>query len=159
MARYKFRMEFMIGLRRRREEAAAAKLAKRLASIRELERIIAALEGELAGIGREVADRGLRGELNGPLLSMYSSHQERLRKEIKRNAELLALSRAEEAKERLALKKAMIDRKIIEKAKERGQAAWREETARAEQNGLEELAAIAKERSRRSEASDGDQQR
>ena len=156
MPRFKFRMDFLISLRRRREEAAAAKLAKRLAGIAELERLIAGLEDDLGNLAAELSERGRRGDLNGPILVMYSSHQERLRQELKKDNHLLRLSRNEEVKERRALRKAMIDRKIIERAKERRREAWIEEAARTEQSSLEELAAISKERSRRNEASDGD---
>jgi flagellar export protein FliJ len=152
MAGFKFRLEFMISLRRRAEEAAAAKLARRLASIRELERIIASLEDELARLAEEITSKGRAGELTGPLLVMYSAHQERTRKEIRRNNDLLALSRKEEAKERRALRQAVADRKIMEKAKENQREAWAAETAKAEQGEMEELAAITKERARRCEA-------
>ena len=154
MARFKFKMDFMISLRKRREEEAAAKLAKRLASIREIMRIIDSLEAGVRDIGLEITAKGQAGELSGPLLVMYSSHLERLRQDIKKHNNLLALSRKEEIKERQMLKKAIIDRKMMEKVKERQKEAWIEETAREEQNSLEELAAIAKERSRRNEAAD-----
>lgn len=156
MAQFKFKMDFMISLRKRREEEAAIKLAKRLASIRELERVIQSLNGDLAETGLEMTRKGQAGELNGPLMVMYSSHMERVREDIKKHESLLYLSRKEEFKERQALRKAVTDRKIMEKVKERQKEAWLEETARQEQNAIEELAAITKERSRRNEAADGD---
>ncbi|MDR2455751.1 MAG: flagellar export protein FliJ [Deltaproteobacteria bacterium] len=156
MASFKFKMDFLISLRKRREEEAAGKLARRLASIRELERIISGLETDLRDTALEITAKGAAGELNGPLLVMYSSHQERVRQELKKSAKLLVLCRKEEAKEREALRKAMVDRKIIEKVKERQREAFLEEAARLEQNSLEELAAIAKERSRRGEDADAE---
>jgi flagellar export protein FliJ len=146
MARFKFRLDFMISLRKRKEEEAAVKLAKRLASIAELENQVNACHLKLAEMADELSELGASGRLNGPLLLMYSGYQEKVRKEIKRLLELLALSRREEAKERLALRKAVIDRRIMEKFKENKKLAWRAELERTEQDIMEELAALAKAR-------------
>ncbi|MDR0356620.1 MAG: flagellar export protein FliJ [Deltaproteobacteria bacterium] len=146
MARFKFRLDFMISLRKRKEEEAAVRLAKRLASIAELEEQINSLHLRLSEIADELSEKGRAGRLNGPLLLMYSEYQQKLRKEIKRLLELLALSRREEAKERLALKRAVIDRRIIEKYKDNQKLAWRTELLKEEQNNMEELAALAKAR-------------
>ncbi|MDR1546913.1 MAG: flagellar export protein FliJ [Deltaproteobacteria bacterium] len=151
MAVFKFRLEFLISLRRRREEEAAVRLAKRQASIRELEARIDAFHDELAAMAAEISERGRAGTLSGPLLSLFSAHQERLRREIKKALELLALSRREEAKERLALEKAVKDRQIMEKIKEKRQLAWRAELLGKEQGELEELAALTKARTLREE--------
>jgi flagellar export protein FliJ len=156
MAAFKFRLEFMISLRRRKEEEAASRLAKRLASIRELEGKIDSLHSDLANIAAELTQKGQQGSLNGPLLMLYSSHQERVRQEIKKSLELLALSQREEAKERLALKKAVTERQIIEKIKDNQKLAWQEDLAKIEQNSIEELASLAKSRRQR-EGADGKQ--
>jgi flagellar export protein FliJ len=155
MARFKFRLEFMISLRKRREEEAAVKLAKRLASIRELEDQINACHVKLAEMADELSELGAQGKITGPLLLMYSAYQEKIRKEIKRLLEFLALSRREEAKERLALRKAMVDRRIMEKFKENKKLAWRAETQKEEQEIMEELASLSRAR-KNSEAPDED---
>jgi flagellar export protein FliJ len=146
MARFKFRLEFMISLRKRKEEEAAVKLAKRLASIKEIEDQINACHLKLAEMADQISDLGSKGQLNGPLLLMYSKYQEKIRKEIKRLLELLALSRREEAKERLALRMAVTNRRIMEKFKDNKKLAWRNELLQNEQNIMEELAALAKAR-------------
>ncbi|MDR0620286.1 MAG: flagellar export protein FliJ [Deltaproteobacteria bacterium] len=144
MASFKFRLEFMIGLRKRKEEEAAVKLAKRLASIRELEDQINACHLKLAEMADEISDLTAQGRITGPLLLMFSGYQEKIRKEIKKLLELLALSRREEAKERLALRKAVTDRRIMEKFKENKKLAWRAETLKTEQEQMEELAALSR---------------
>ncbi|MDR2443093.1 MAG: flagellar FliJ family protein [Deltaproteobacteria bacterium] len=144
MAAFKFRLDFMISLRKKREEEAAVKLARRLASIRELEKLIEALENNLAQAAQEISDLGRAGKLTGPLLLLFSSHQERVRKEIKKNLELLSLSRRQEVIERKALNKAVTDRRIMEKVKDNQKSAWRLELEHDEQNNMEELAALSK---------------
>ncbi|MDR3135150.1 MAG: flagellar export protein FliJ [Deltaproteobacteria bacterium] len=146
MARFKFRLEFMISLRKRKEEEAAVKLAKRLASIRDLESQINACHVKLAEMADEISILTANGQVTGPILMMYSAYQEKIRKEIKRLLEFLALSRREEAKERLALRKAVTDRQIMEKFKENKKEAWRAELSRTEQNAMEELASLARGR-------------
>ncbi|MDR2368181.1 MAG: flagellar export protein FliJ [Deltaproteobacteria bacterium] len=146
MARFRFRLEFMISLRKRREEEAAVKLAKRLSSIRELEDQINACHLKLAEMADEISELTAQGRITGPLLLMYSGYQEKLRKEIKRLLELLALSRREEAKERLALRKAVTDRRIMEKFKENKKLAWRADELKSEQDQMEELAALSRAR-------------
>ncbi|MDR1049850.1 MAG: flagellar export protein FliJ [Deltaproteobacteria bacterium] len=146
MAAFKFRLQFMISLRKRAEEEAAVKLARRLASIMEIEGQITALHLKLAKMADEIGELGRAGKLSGPLLSMYSGYQEKVRKEIKKLLELLALSRREEAKERLALRKAVVDRRVMEKFKDKQHDAWRTERLQEEQNSMEELAALSKAR-------------
>ncbi|MDR1656918.1 MAG: flagellar FliJ family protein [Deltaproteobacteria bacterium] len=157
MAAFKFRLDFMISLRRKKEEEAAVKLARRLASIRELERIIETMENNLAAMADEIRELGLLGRLTGPLLTLFSSHQERVRKEIKKNNELLTLSRRQEVIERQALNKAAVDRRIMEKVKENQKLAWKTKLEYDEQNVMEELAALAKAKKLR-DSRDDDQE-
>ncbi|MDR2301835.1 MAG: flagellar export protein FliJ [Deltaproteobacteria bacterium] len=146
MARFKFRLEFMISLRKRREEEAAVKLAKRLASIRELEDQINACHVKLAEMADELSEHSANGTITGPLLLMYSNYQEKIRKEIKRLLELLALSRREEAKERVILRKAVVDRRIMEKFKDNKKLAWKTDLLKQEQEQMEELASLSRAR-------------
>ncbi|MDR2387399.1 MAG: flagellar export protein FliJ [Deltaproteobacteria bacterium] len=146
MAGFKFRLEFMISLRKRREEEAAVKLAKRLASIRELEDQINACHLKLAEMADELSQLSALGQITGPLLLMYSNYQEKIRKEIKRLLELLALSRREEAKERMLLRKAVVDRRIMEKFKENKKLTWKTDREKEEQELMEELASLSRAR-------------
>jgi flagellar export protein FliJ len=144
----------MVSLRRRKEEQAAARLAKRLASIQELQSKIDSFNQELADLAADLKEKGRSGLLNGPLLMLYSKHQERVREDLKKSLELLSLSRKEEIKERQALKKAVMERQVIEKIKENQKETWFNEMMKTQQNNMEELASLARSRRQR-EATDG----
>ena len=152
MARFKFRMDFLIQLRRRKEEEAMARLAQRLASIRELERELAEVGEYKAQLAAELEEKIRAGEISIPLLTLYKDYDHKLNHDIARLEEFLRLSRREEAKERAALTKASVDRKIMEKLKEKKKAEFAAEEMYQAQNNLEEMASLAKARRDRLEA-------
>ncbi len=145
-ARFNFRLDFLIKLRRRKEEEAMARLAKRLASIRDIEDEITRLNERKDRLAAELAEKMKSGAITVPLIILYKEYDAKLVKDIARAHEFLRLSRREEAKERAALARAAIDRKIMEKLKEKKQTEFLEEQAYLEQNNLEEMAALAKAR-------------
>lgn len=151
MAAFKFRMDFLIKVRKRKEEEAMARLAQRLASINELEREITGMDQYKARLQEELAEKIHSGELSIPLLSMYREYDLKLSRDLARLHEFLRLSRREEAKERAALTTASIDRKVMEKLKEKKKAEFVAEQMYLEQNNLEEMAALAKARRDREE--------
>lgn len=151
MAAFKFRMDFLIKARKRKEEEAMARLAQRLASIKELEREITGLDQYKARLQEELAEKIHSGALSIPLLSMYREYDLKLSRDLARLHEFLRLSRREEAKERAALTRASIDRKVMEKLKEKKKAEFVAEQMYLEQNNLEEMAALAKGRRDREE--------
>jgi flagellar export protein FliJ len=146
MPAFKFRLDFLVALRRQREEEAAIKLARRLASVAELEENIQAMFDHLDQLAEEVKTHGQMGRLTGPLIKLYGDFQTNLRRELKKAEELLILSRREEAKERLALSKAVMARQVIEKTKERQKESFEAEARSEEQKNLEEMASIARAR-------------
>lgn len=146
MAGFKFKLDFLIKLRQRKEEEAMARLAKRLASIRELEKEIAELNEKKARLVAELDEKIKAGEITIPLLTLYKEYDLKMVKDITRLNEFLRLSHREEAKERAALAKASVDLKIMEKLKEKKKAEFVIEQLYIEQNNLEEMAALAKAR-------------
>jgi hypothetical protein len=94
----------------------------------------------------EVTEHGQKGCLTGPLLKLYSDYQNRLRQDIRKAEELLILSRREEAKERQALTRAVMERQLIEKVKDQKKEAFLVEARHEEQNNLEEQAMAARVR-------------
>jgi flagellar export protein FliJ len=146
MPAFKFRLNFLIALRRQREEEAAVKLARRLASIADLEESIQAMFDHLSQMAEEVKAHGQTGRLTGPLLRLYGDFQLKVRQDLKKAEELLILSRREEAKERVALTRAVMARQVIEKAKERQRLAFEAEAQAEEQKNLEEMASMARVR-------------
>ncbi|MDR2947212.1 MAG: flagellar export protein FliJ [Candidatus Adiutrix sp.] len=154
MAGFKFKLDFLIKLRQRKEEEAMSRLAKRLASIKELEREIGELTEKKARLVLELEEKIKAGEITIPLLTLYKEYDQKMVKDIAKLNEFLRLSRREEAKERAALTKASIDRKIMEKLKDKKKAEFTAEQMYMEQNTLEEMAALAKARRDRNEAND-----
>ncbi len=154
MAAFKFKLDFMIKLRQRKEEEAMVRLAKRLASIAELETEIADLAKRKDEVSAEYEGRLRAGELTAPLLIMYKEFEQKLAKELARLNEFLMLSRREEAKERATLAQASVDLKVMEKLKERQKEEHQFAQAQNEQNQLEEMAALAKARRDRLEAAE-----
>jgi flagellar export protein FliJ len=146
MPAFKFRLNFLIALRRQKEEEAAVRLARRLASIAELEENIQAMFDRLSQMAEEVKAHGRTGRLTGPLLRLYGDFQLKVRQDLKKAEELLILSRREEAKERVALTRAVVARQVIEKAKDRQKLAFESEERAEEQKSLEEMASVARAR-------------
>ncbi len=144
MARFKFKMDFLIKMRERKEEEAMLKLAKRLASIKDLEEHIGKMEEDRDRLAQDLKNKITDGTITAPLLVLYQEYQNRLKKEIARAHELLYLSHKEAARERAALTKASIDRQVIERLKEKKRDEFVKEELYQEQNNLEEMAALAK---------------
>lgn len=151
MAVFKFRLDFLIQARKRKEEEAMARLAQRLASISDLEREITGVDQHKTRLKEALAEKIKNSEVSIPLLSMYREYDLKLSRDLARLHEFLRLSRREEAKERAALAKASIDRKVMEKLKEKKKAEFTAEQMYLEQNNLEEMAALAKARRDREE--------
>ena len=145
-ARFHFRLDFLIRLRARREDEAKIRLARRLASIRELLEEIEATQTLRARLTAELAGKMKTGQLDVALLKLYRDYDQKQARDLSRLREFLMLSRREEAKERAALIKASVDRKIMEKLRERKEAEFMSVQADQEQKEMEELAALTRAR-------------
>jgi flagellar FliJ protein len=143
---FKFRLDFLITLRRRREEEAAARLARRLASIRELEAKINSMESDRARLSGELAVLGKEGRASPAIFSLYGEYQAKLFEDLKKAMELLDISRRKLAGEQAALRKAAMERQIMERIREKQADAYKAEEERKEQNAREELHALVKAR-------------
>ena len=145
-ARFRFRLDFLIKLRARREEEAKLRLARRLASIQELLEEIEATQTLRARLTAELAEKMKTGRLDVALLKLYRDYDQKQARDLSRLYEFLMLSRREEAKERAALIKASVDRKIMEKLKEKKEAEFMAVQADLEQKEMEELATLTRAR-------------
>ncbi|MDR2405844.1 MAG: flagellar export protein FliJ [Deltaproteobacteria bacterium] len=154
MAAFKFNLEFLITLRRRREEQAATSLAKRLSIIRELQERISSMEEIKESLQADLQRHIQNGHVTPALLSLYSDFQTKLFQDKRSAEELLALSRREEAKERAILRKAVMERQLIERYKDKKVEDWKAEDLKEEQKILEEMAALVKARKLRIENDD-----
>jgi len=144
--RFRFRLDFLIKLRARREEEAKIRLAKRLASIQELLEEIESTQTLRARLTAELAGKMKTGQLDVALLKLYRDYDQKQARDLARLYEFLRLSRREEAKERAALIQASVDRKIMEKLKEKKEAEFMAAQADLEQKEMEELAALTRAR-------------
>jgi flagellar FliJ protein len=154
MAAFKFRLDFLITLRRRREEEAAVRLARRNQSIRELEERLAGMESDRARLSEELSERARAGLVAPATFSLYSEYQAKILQDIRKADELLTLSRREQAKEQAALRKAVMERQLMERIREKQAEAFKAEELRKEQNVLEEMHALVKARRDRMERDD-----
>jgi len=145
-AKFRFHLEFLIRLRARREEEARARLARRLASIRDLLEEIEATEALRARLSADLTEKIKSGRLEVSLLKLYRDYDQKQARDLNRFREFLRLSRREEVRERAALIKAAVDRKVMEKFKERKEAEFLAAQAGREQNEMEELAAMSRSR-------------
>ena len=145
-AKFRFPLDFLIKLRTRREEEARLRLAQRLASIQDLLEEIEATQTLRARLTAELSDKIKSGRLEVALLKLYRDYDQKQARELNRLNEFLRLSRREEAKERAALIKASVDRKIMEKLKEKKEAEFLAALAAREQNEMEELATLVRAR-------------
>ena len=145
-ARFRFRLEFLIKLRARREEEARIRLAKRLASIHELLEEINETQIQRARLTAELADKMKSGRLDVALFKLYRDYDQKQARDLSRLNEFLRLSRREEERERAALIKASVDRKIMEKLKEKKEAEFVAIQTDLEYKEMEELAAMTRAR-------------
>lgn len=141
---FRFKLDFLIKLRQRKEEEAMGRLAKRLASIRDLEADIAEQEALKKRLNKELDQKMKSGEITIPILTLYKEYDHKQALDLARLNEFLRLSHKEEAKERAELTKASIDLKVMEKLKEKEKKQYMDEQMYIEQNNLEEMAALAK---------------
>jgi flagellar FliJ protein len=149
--KFRFRLEFLIKLRARREEEAKLRLAQRLASIRELLEEIETTEVLRARLTAELTEKMRAGRLEVALLKLYRDYDHKQVKDLGRLNEFLHLSRREEAKERAALIKASVDRKIMEKLKEKKEAEFMALQTALEEKEMEELSSMTRARRSRVE--------
>jgi flagellar FliJ protein len=151
MAKFTFRLEFLLNLKRKREEEAAARQAKRLAVVRDLEAKIDDMENHRKRLAQDLSEKAQKGLLTPPMMSLYSDYQVKLLQDLRKADELLVLSRRELAKEQAALRKAVMERQLMEKIKEKKAETHKAEELQKEQNTLEEMAALVKARKARME--------
>lgn len=141
---YRFKLDFLIKLRQHKEEEAMARLAKRLASIKNLENEIEEQLTTKTRLNNELDQKIKSGEITIPLLTLYKEYNLQQERNLTRLNEFLGLSHKEEAKERAILTQASISLKIMEKLKEKKRNVFIAEQIYIEQNNLEEMAALAK---------------
>ncbi|MEW6264158.1 MAG: flagellar export protein FliJ [Thermodesulfobacteriota bacterium] len=140
---FRFRLEFLLRYRRQKEELAMYELAQR---VREANQI----EGELEDVrrrGRELTEE-LRErtaqDLPAPVFTLYKDYQEHLRRRELVTERRLTHAESRIEQQRQVLVAASVERKTIERFKERRQKENQALEGRREQNTLDELASLAR---------------
>ncbi|MDR2353206.1 MAG: flagellar export protein FliJ [Deltaproteobacteria bacterium] len=146
MPAFKFKLNFLLKLRQKKEEEAATRLAKRLKSIRDLEAKISTIELDREKNSQEQSLKVQAGTLTPPLVALYGEYQTKLLEDLKKSHELLVLSNREKNKEQTLLKKLAIERQLLEKYQERQLENWKQEEQHREQQILEEMASLVRDR-------------
>ncbi|MBF0528577.1 MAG: flagellar export protein FliJ [Deltaproteobacteria bacterium] len=139
---FRFKLEFLLRYRRQKEELAMFELAERVRKANEIENYILDLQERAEELVASV--RGLDGNIiPSSKFTMYSEHREYLREEEKRTRHYLLQAEAAVEQQRQKLVEISVQRKIIERYKEKQKADYDKTAAGLEQKNLDELAALA----------------
>lgn len=140
--RFRFRLEKMLEMKRKKEEEEQNKLmALRKEKAAELQRK-AETEQTLVNVHVELKTKRLSGQLNIAELRWFPQHIKNLEERIKKHElRIVELDRMIEEQTQ-ALAKAMMERKAYEKLKENAKAAFDAEIEAEEARLLDELATI-----------------
>ncbi|MBU2550734.1 MAG: flagellar export protein FliJ [Proteobacteria bacterium] len=135
----------MIRYRRQLEETAMFELANRIRQANEIEDQLEQIRRRSAELSRDVRERAA-DRLPAPVLAMYRDYQEHLRQSGHAARGRLTRVEAQIEEKRQALIQASVDRKTIERFKEKQHQAWSVDEARKEQNILDEMVTLAEAR-------------
>jgi len=140
MARFEFRLEALLKLRKMRQEQAERELAQRLSQLRVHERRTAELEGQIADFYGEIRGHQGTGEIriSGLIADrryLNQLHQLRLHEQA---AAARGRQLADQARRQLADRKQQTD--IMKKLKERMRQRFQKEVLRREMIALDDLA-------------------
>lgn len=139
---FRFKLEFLLRYRRQKEELAMFELAQRVRQANDIEnRLIDIRERDQELVS---SIRGLSGSIvPATVFSMYQGFRDHLALEEKRTEHQLQQAEIAMEKQRLQLVAASVQRKIMERFKEKQKSDYDTAHARLEQNNLDELAALA----------------
>jgi flagellar export protein FliJ len=120
-------------------------LAERIRTANQIENEIAHNEERSRQVAEEAREKGREG-MPGAIYALYSSYRDDLGLRSRDARRRLVRAEALVEKQRQALVKASVDRKIMETFKERQRQTYLRETARKEQEEMEEMAAMVQSR-------------
>ncbi len=138
---FKFRLEMLLSLRKRRQELAEAELSRVLGRLSDCREAMDILKQRLANARQMLAS----GVEQGVLASDYawqSQHISALEARLQEFRSEETKLEMEAARVRHQLKVAHRERELVEKFKERDFRAWRHEMQRQEQNQADDLSTI-----------------
>jgi flagellar FliJ protein len=142
---FRFKLEFLLRFRKQKEEAAMMELARRVRIANKIENEIQDIEERKNQLAASVSSMtGTR--VPGTVFLMYADCRESLTKSAQEAARQLSRAEARIEQQRRDLVKCSVDRKVIDKYKERLKEQHHQEEGLKEQKNLDELAALAKSR-------------
>jgi len=139
---FHFKLEFLLRYRRQNEEAAMHKMAQRIREANAVETELTNLRNRSQELQTALAVDS-QTLIPAPIYSLYKDHLEVLRGRTQEALQRLSKAEAQVEKQRRILVRASIDRKIIEKYKEKQKEAYLADQARRERYILDELATLA----------------
>lgn len=143
MKAYKFRLEPVLGVRKKKEEAMQQELARAQSAYMEGQETaegLSAAHSEICGQLRTIQDQDADMELDIMDAALYHSYLVRLAREIANQEELLEHLEVEVERAREGLIRARQGRRMIERLKEKQHARHVVESARAEQKAFDDIA-------------------
>jgi flagellar FliJ protein len=135
---FRFRLEGVLRIRRRLEEAASIELAGAVAAARGQERLLEGLEAERQSHRQALAELSRGGLLARDLL-LHRDYERGLGRRLEREGARLKELEAACEERRLALLERSRAKKVLERLKERQEHEARLSQARAEQKELDDL--------------------
>jgi flagellar FliJ protein len=142
---FRFKLEFLLRYRRQKEETAMMELARRVRMANEIENEIQDIEERKEQLAASVSS--MTGTcVPGPVFLMYADCRQALTRSGREAARKLTRAEAQIEQQRQNLVKCSVDRKVIDKYKERLKQHHLKEEGLKEQKNLDELAALARSR-------------
>jgi flagellar FliJ protein len=142
---FRFKLEFLLRFRRQKEEMAMYELAQRIRVANQIETELTDIK-EKAGRIAETCTAQAGQTVAAPVLVMYKSYQDHLRKSGKVTERRLMKAEERIEAQRGKLVEASVDRKVIEKFRDRQKECHIAESARKSQIETDELSSLAKRR-------------
>ncbi len=155
--KFKFRLEQMLEMKRRKEEEEQNKLIALRRELAQEFQLKAAREQELVNVHEELKTKRLTGQLNINELRWFPQHIKNLEAKIKYHELRIQELEIKIEEQKQAVAKAMMERKAYEKLKENQKAAFEAEIEAAEALLLDELATIKFARDARNRAAEEQQ--
>ncbi len=138
MSRFRFRLQTVLDIKRRREEQLAAELADLLARLLRERQVLDSLRRDREAAGAEMAR--LNGRLDIDDVRSRERYRARLEEAITQQIEAMQLIQEQIDACRIRLVEAARERQALDNLYERQKTAHRQEEARLEQAFLDEIA-------------------
>ncbi|HXE53036.1 MAG TPA: flagellar export protein FliJ [Tepidisphaeraceae bacterium] len=139
MARFIFKLDGILRHRERIEQERQRDLAIAQAEMARLEGQLRQFQGELQHSSADVRDNHLVGKLDMLYLAAHRRYMLGMNRKVLALAQTMAAQKQKVDQARVALAEASLQKKMLEKLRERHHERWRADQSRAEANALDEL--------------------